>query len=405
MKHIQVPSKAPRQGTAASTPRLVTGSSGISIAPPTYGIDFVDRQQSTDVGMTIQRRAGEDRRAPERQQENRTGLPNHLKSGIETLSGLDLSDVRVHYNSAHPAQLQALAYTQGTDIHVAPGQEHHLPHEAWHVVQQKQRRVQPTIQAKGLAINDDQTLEREAETMGRQALQMVPQPSRFRKADTPRFVLQRQETSFPKDTEDQLKAMGVLQRKTPVQPIQFRGGASVGTLSVKSSHVGSSLIAGHAWLSYTPTGGGEQTHGTWGNQPHIGYHANKEVGRAAAAERATDLDGTDLGNLNTYVANNDAWSYINNCSSFAARGWKAVTNESLAYKSLGIPNPSALGVGIVAANGGATGVLPANRGSSVNALSSTSSSGIGISSNTANSVLSSGSVGGSMNRSSGRTSL
>ncbi|MEM7041075.1 MAG: DUF4157 domain-containing protein [Bacteroidota bacterium] len=36
---------------------------------------------------------------------------------------------------------QAHAYDQGTDIHIGPGQEKHLPHEAWHVVQQKQGRV------------------------------------------------------------------------------------------------------------------------------------------------------------------------------------------------------------------------------------------------------------------------
>ena len=55
-----------------------------------------------------------------------------------------MNDVKVHYNSNKPAQLQAHAYTQGTNIHVAQGQERHLAHEAWHVVQQKQNRVRPT---------------------------------------------------------------------------------------------------------------------------------------------------------------------------------------------------------------------------------------------------------------------
>jgi len=41
-----------------------------------------------------------------------------------------MDDVQVHYNSGKPAQLNALAYAQGTDIHVAPRQEKHLPHEA-----------------------------------------------------------------------------------------------------------------------------------------------------------------------------------------------------------------------------------------------------------------------------------
>jgi hypothetical protein len=53
--------------------------------------------------------------------ENRTGLPDRLKAGVENVSGLAMDDVRVHYNSARPAEVQALAYTQGGDIHVAPG--------------------------------------------------------------------------------------------------------------------------------------------------------------------------------------------------------------------------------------------------------------------------------------------
>lgn len=65
-----------------------------------------------------------------------------------------------------------MAYTQGANIHVAPGQEKHLPHEAWHVVQQTQGRVQPTMQMKGMMINDDVGLESEADVMGDKAMQL-----------------------------------------------------------------------------------------------------------------------------------------------------------------------------------------------------------------------------------------
>lgn len=102
---------------------------------------------------------------------NATGLPGALKAGVEALSGLAMDDVRVHYGSAEPAALQAHAFTQGTDIHVAPGQERHLAHESWHVVQQKQGRVRPTLQAKGVEINDDAALEREADSFGAMALE------------------------------------------------------------------------------------------------------------------------------------------------------------------------------------------------------------------------------------------
>jgi hypothetical protein len=98
---------------------------------------------------------------------NRTGMPDHLKAGIEALSGLSLDSVHVHYNSTKPAELDALAYAQGTDIHISPGQEKHLPHEAWHVVQQAQGRVTPTAQLRnGDLANDDATLECEADAMG-----------------------------------------------------------------------------------------------------------------------------------------------------------------------------------------------------------------------------------------------
>lgn len=105
---------------------------------------------------------------------NKTGLPDNLKSGVESLSGLSMDDVKVHYNSEKPAQLNALAYAQGTDIHVGPGQSQHLPHEAWHVAQQKQGRVQPTIETNGVAVNDDTSLEKEADVMGAKAMQMKP---------------------------------------------------------------------------------------------------------------------------------------------------------------------------------------------------------------------------------------
>ena len=109
------------------------------------------------------------------------GLPVDLKAGVEQLSGMAMDDVRVHRNSAEPAKLGALAYTKGSDIHLGAGQERHLPHEAWHVVQQKQGRVKPTLQMKeGTPVNDDAGLERDADLMGDRAARVSaasdPQP-------------------------------------------------------------------------------------------------------------------------------------------------------------------------------------------------------------------------------------
>ena len=103
------------------------------------------------------------------QKPNNTGLPDNLKAGVESLSGFSMDDVKVHYNSDKPATVQALAYTQGTDIHVAPGQEQHLPHEAWHVAQQMAGRVEPTTEVGGMPVNDNVALEHEADVMGAKA--------------------------------------------------------------------------------------------------------------------------------------------------------------------------------------------------------------------------------------------
>lgn len=70
-------------------------------APPAAAVAAVQRQEKTG-------------------KVNRTGMPDHLKSSIESMSGYSMDPVRVHYNSSRPAELQALAYTQGTEIHVAP---------------------------------------------------------------------------------------------------------------------------------------------------------------------------------------------------------------------------------------------------------------------------------------------
>ncbi len=175
MPKLPVDQKAARSANPAAIPDAQGGQHGIALAPPAYGIDVADKQPALVGGAAIQRRAAPATlrdAAPGAPQPNRTGLPDALKTGIESLSGMSLDDVRVRYNSARPAQLQALAYTQGSEIHVAPGQARHLPHEAWHVVQQKQGRVRPTMQLKGTAINDDAGLEHEADVMGARAAQL-----------------------------------------------------------------------------------------------------------------------------------------------------------------------------------------------------------------------------------------
>ena len=132
-----------------------------------------DEEEETLQGKFVTQLQGFDEEEPLQQKaENRTGLPDRIKNGVESLSGYSLDAVKVYKNSPKPAQLQAYAYTQGTDIHVAPGQERYLGHEAWHVVQQMQGRVQPTTQLQGVAVNDNEGLEREADVMGERAVKL-----------------------------------------------------------------------------------------------------------------------------------------------------------------------------------------------------------------------------------------
>ena len=129
--------------------------------------------------------------APIQTKRNDTGLPDNLKSGIENLSGHSMDDVKVHYNSSKPSQLNAHTYAQGTQIHLAPGQHQHLPHEAWHVAQQKQGRVQPTTEVNGASVNDDARLESEADAMGAKALQMQAIDSEGLVSSKPSDIVQR----------------------------------------------------------------------------------------------------------------------------------------------------------------------------------------------------------------------
>lgn len=98
-----------------------------------------------------------------------TGLPLQLKAGIEALSGVAMDDVVVHRSSPEPARLHAHAFTRGNTIHLGPGQDRHLPHEAWHAVQQKRGEVRPTLQLHGMQVNADSALEQAADRMGARA--------------------------------------------------------------------------------------------------------------------------------------------------------------------------------------------------------------------------------------------
>lgn len=173
--HRTAPTSAVRNGR---TPQSLMQQAADQ-SPQTVGLEAL--QQMADAST----RASHIGKLPRAQRHatarpNQTGLPDDLKDGIEDLSGMSMDHVRVHRNSDKPAAVQAHAYAQGSEIHLAPGQERHLPHEAWHVVQQAQGRVQPTTQLAGVNVNNDAGLEHEADVMGTKALQAVSYSGKLR---------------------------------------------------------------------------------------------------------------------------------------------------------------------------------------------------------------------------------
>lgn len=133
----------------------------------------IDWQQTADnspqVVSQLKRQEGYYDNQAEKKNITDSGLPENIALGVKQLSGMDISDTKVHYDSSEPAKVGAHAYAQGSDIYVAQGQEKHLAHEAWHIAQQKQNRVKPTTTENGQGVNDDENLETEADVKGAEA--------------------------------------------------------------------------------------------------------------------------------------------------------------------------------------------------------------------------------------------
>lgn len=93
---------------------------------------------------------------------------------MEQLSGEYVADATVHRNSPVPARVGANALTRGgREIHLAPGNDRHLPHEAWHLAQQRSGRVRPDRMIAGVAANVSAGHESEADRMGARAARLA----------------------------------------------------------------------------------------------------------------------------------------------------------------------------------------------------------------------------------------
>lgn len=154
-------------------------------------------------------------------------LPSRLRRGVHRLSGLDLTAVQVHYDSPSPARLGVQAFTRGAHIHLGPGAEEHLPHEAWHVVQQRLGRVQPHARLAGLPVAVDSALEHEADVMGDRALAQGERTSAPRTSDSA--------------STDSRPPQAAAAATAPVQCIGLAAGIGIGVL-------GAALVGGGYWL-------------------------------------------------------------------------------------------------------------------------------------------------------------
>ncbi|NRR23772.1 DUF4157 domain-containing protein [Brevibacillus sp. MS2.2] len=101
-------------------------------------------------------------------------LPDSVQAKMEQAFHTDFSEVQIHPESSVASQIGAVAFAQGNDIHFAPGTyqpetqsgQQLLGHELTHVVQQRQGRVKANVLDASLPINDDPSLEAEADRYG-----------------------------------------------------------------------------------------------------------------------------------------------------------------------------------------------------------------------------------------------
>ena len=124
---------------------------------------------------------------------NKTGIPDGMKTHIEYMSQVSLDDVRVHYNSDKPAQKGEVlgkvinAYAEYPNIYIAPGQEHCLGEEIWHLVQQIKGEVKATDSVGGQKFNNESGLEDTAKKLGDESgTETVPETTELETTTAPK---------------------------------------------------------------------------------------------------------------------------------------------------------------------------------------------------------------------------
>jgi hypothetical protein len=117
------------------------GPDGISLTPPAYSHESIDQRVEIVTGPIAAENSTPEEEAPKKAKKP-SGASIQKKAANSALSN---------------------------NTQVVLGQERYVPHEAWHVVQQKQGRVKPMIQMAGIAANDSGDLETYANMMADRA--------------------------------------------------------------------------------------------------------------------------------------------------------------------------------------------------------------------------------------------
>ncbi|SDX76248.1 DUF4157 domain-containing protein [Paenibacillus sp. CF384] len=176
----QVEARSAASSVSASASASTSASGGERVLSPQHVLQLqkaagnraVVQMMHSSRSSVLQRSAeGDD------EQREKGRLPSSVQVKMEAALQSNMSDVRVHEDSSSAREVGALAYTQGSDVHFAPGQyqpdtqegQELIGHELQHVVQQRKGRIEPTMSVAGMPVNDDPALEQEADAMGKKA--------------------------------------------------------------------------------------------------------------------------------------------------------------------------------------------------------------------------------------------
>lgn len=288
---------------------------------------------------------------------NSEKLPDEVQAKMESSFGQGFSDVKIHKDSSSAQDINAKAYTQGKDIHFAPGEyqphsssgQELIGHELTHVLQQGQGRVGPgEIHGKGLEINQDQSLENEADHLGKLASQGKVISQEVSPSTYSGVQREKKAQSLPKD-------------------IQLTIAADKEADYLDDAYVDDAAV-GHSWIMIKMPSGLEDSYGFWpanlgsgggfdASQPWkdvAGEVRHPDTTHTPNAMYTVNIDTTQLAEGQKYAVEKASANYNllwYNCTTFARNFFEKASGMSAPSAGMLIEDPNALYASIEALNG------------------------------------------------------